>query len=248
MRTPLLVSLLCSLLAIDCSRPTPELLPLSPAAAASNEVASVRDAHRAPRPVVEPSRPEKGAATPEPDSVGLGEEEARAAALHAIEDGRVQTLYIGEPGPVDYVDTRTGLPASSTGCEWDEETEAFVEAYNAAVTNWWADAAPFFDGAAITFRRRGAGENLLVEVRYDEVLVTHGSGIAAAVDSGFSERLSIAAWVSTADSPRTEPEGLSTPFDSIEWRGWSTRWQFGEAPPVDVRAIQLLEEFAGRPR
>jgi hypothetical protein len=183
----------------------------------------------------------------EPGTVAQLGERGVAEALNAIAQGRVQTLYIGELAPMNYLDPSTGLPGGSMGCESDAETESYVREYNAVVTRWWNEEGPFNDGEFITFRRRGAGENLLVQVGQSEVLVAHGAGIPQSVDSGFDERLSIAAWVTTAEEPGPEEEGLSTPIDSIEWRGWTARWPLGESAPVDARAVRLFEEFAGRP-
>ncbi len=247
MRIPLRFAFVCSVVVVGCSRPTPD--PAAPWPAANEpteseishtELAAAGSGAQLPTEEVEPE-------AEEPDTVAQLGERGVAEALNAIAEGRIQTLYIGNRAPMDYVDPSTGLPGGSMGCEIDDETEAYVQEYNAVVTNWWTEAAPFENGAFITFRRRGAGENLLVEVHEDETRVAHGAGIPRPVDSGFDERLSIAAWVSTAEVPGPEPDGLGTPVDSIEWRGWSSRWQFGEAPPVDARAIRLLEELAGRP-
>lgn len=232
------------LLLLACSRPAPENA-VEPPGATNPSVEAV--AAEPPEEVagtlaVEPPQVE------EPDTVAQQGERGVTEALNAIEEGRVQTLYIGEPGPMDYVDPSSGLPGDSMGCEWDEETDAYVREYNATVIGWWTDAAPFADDAVITFRRRGAGENLVVHVGRNEVLVAHGAGIPQPVDSGFDERLSIAAWVTRAEAPGPEADGLGTPFDSIEWRGWTTRWQLEAPAPVDARAIRLFEELAGRPR
>ena len=73
------------------------------------------------------------------------------------------------------------------------------------------------DGGTIQFRRRGAGENLRVDVTESEVRVAHGAGLTHRVYSSVDERMSLAAWVGSAEFPAT-PSEVASPVDSIQTR------------------------------
>jgi hypothetical protein len=169
-----------------------------------------------------------------------------AEALAAIDDGRVRILYIGEQEPEDHVDRSTGLPGESMGCEWDEAVDAYVNAWNEAVVDWWDESSPFVEGGSIEFTRRGAGENLRIEVTGDAVRVAHGAGVLHRIYSSLDERMQIAAWV-TAATLEAPTSVVLSPVDSIRARSGEASWTLGTSPPIDERAVRLLEEMAGRP-
>lgn len=192
---------------------------------------------------------DEGSAAPQGDDSDLLEaqsERGAAEALAAIEDGRVRILYFGEPAPDDHVDRETGLPSGSMGCEWDAETNAYMDAFNETTIAWWTEHSPFEDGGAIAFRRRGAGENLRVEIARDAVRVAHGGGQLHTVDSSWRERTSLAAWVGVAELDASD-EDVPSPFDTLAAGGVEVRWPLSGTPPVDPRAIRLIVELAGRP-
>jgi hypothetical protein len=60
-----------------------------------------------------------------------------AAAMESYAGGELCLVYIGELAPEGCRDNDTGILLESLGCEWDEETEEFMEDWNSFIMNAW---------------------------------------------------------------------------------------------------------------
>jgi len=59
------------------------------------------------------------------------------AAMEAYAAGELSLVYIGELPPEGYRDSATGILLESLGCEYDPDTEQFMEDWNGFTMNVW---------------------------------------------------------------------------------------------------------------
>ena len=108
------------------------------------------------------------------------------AAMDAFAEGRLSLVYIGDPPPVDYRDSETGILLESLGCESDSETERFRDSWNDFVLYQWS----YLSSDSTFFVIRNAAESL----EYREcVLVYRDAGGSVPIDIFPEELASLAA-------------------------------------------------------
>ena len=191
-------------------------------------------------PVAPIAEPTADAAAPDP-LLGVAE------AQQAIADGRIQTLFIGEDAPDDYVVARTGFPGASMGCEPDDEIETFVRNYNATVDAWWAEHDLYADGAEIIFQRVTPETETVVSVSRERVSVGRDGGAPSVVESSLAERLQFGALVGhSVDLPVPATGRLGPDRDTVRAGNWAANWSTGGRLLVLPGAVDLFEQFATR--
>lgn len=169
-----------------------------------------------------------------------------AVAQRDLAAGTVHLLYIGELGPPDHTDPKTGLPLSSMGCEYDDEVGAYVDAYNAAVQDWLKSNDPFPADMEVIWQVTGPG--------LDETLTITRRGATWSVPGAPTvwpeERLRVgllAQRIMGIQVPASEATSEARQTISVRTGGrtWNATWE-PDAPIVDPVLVAALEEIRAR--
>ena len=173
---------------------------------------------------------------PKPDK-GLS---GKLDAKKAIEKGRLLILEFGEEMPPDTLDPETDLPVGGMGCEYDDEMQAYLSAYNAVMKEWLENNTPFPKDMVVEFSSSQPDIDTVYKVTYNSVKVKRGSEWKE-VHSLVSQRLKIGVLAQRSMGvrvPASLKKGGPSYFLSVQTGGkdWSMSWSGDRSPPAKVKA------------
>jgi len=91
-----------------------------------------------------------------------------------IAENIFQQLYIGEPGPVRYLDLETGLPFISLGCILTESKEIYARSYNKYVQRFIVNSPPFPESLIVEYSITSPQINQKLTLYSDKAILDNG--------------------------------------------------------------------------
>jgi|GEM_PF-5563424 len=165
--------------------------------------------------------------------------EGRINAEKSIEAGELLILGFGEEMPEDTLDSKTGLPLGSMGCEISDEEELYVTAYNDTMKKWLKTHTPFPTDMIVEFSSSHPDINASYRITHSSIQIKHDAEWKTK-PSLVSQRMKIGVLAQRSMQvrvPASVSKGGPTYFLSVQNgdKDWSISWSGDRNPPAQVQ-------------
>ena len=185
-----------------------------------------------------------------PETFRKEKEQGLLEAQKNIASGDLQILVFGEAtGPKEMLDSKTGLPESTMGCELTPKDHAYATAYNEVMKAHVSKQPPFPVDMIVTYSvyNRTTKKRVMVQAESSRVRIKSDDQWQE-ISSRTSQRLKIGVWAQRAMGVRVPAGVLKSDIRytltvTQGTKNWNITWGADKNPPANVQ--KTVDALAG---